>query len=118
MALAISFPPIDPKRVIIGILILLLFVVAFILGRNSKPDFAPPIQTDISKWVKKNDSLFTENKNLKEINKGLFISLDSLKAKKITNKIKTKSDVAKIKNFTYTSRHRFNDSTMVANGLK
>ena len=118
MAIAIQMPSIDPKKIIIAIIIVLLFLIMFMLGRNSKKDPVQILPTNVSKYERKIDSLLGDGRKLKIEQIRLLTEIDSLKSIKVINHKKVKSDVQKIKNFTYTSRHRFNDSTLRANGLK
>jgi len=118
MSIAIQMPSIDPKKAILVVLTVLIIVVAFILGRNSKKAIIITTKTDTSKQDKRIDSLFTNNRLLKIENIKLLTVIDSLNVKRSNNNKKVKSDVGKIKVFTYTSRNRWNDSTLRAAGLK
>ena len=118
MAIAIQLPSIDPKKAILAIIIALLFLVVFILGRNSKADPIQILPTDVSKYERKQSLDSVIVRDLRIANIKLSTINDSLKVKMSNNHKKVNSDVGKIKTFTYTSRNRWNDSTLRAAGLK
>ncbi|CAK0764731.1 hypothetical protein CCP3SC1AL1_350014 [Gammaproteobacteria bacterium] len=104
-------------KVLIGLFVALAIAI-FFLGRCSKKVIEPIIQTDISKYEMKIDSLANSNKSLTVKNIYLLLKYDSLESKKVINHKKTASEINKIKFFTPDSRIKWNDSVLTAEGLK
>lgn len=101
-----------------GILFILTGVLIYFLGRLS---VHKPIEEiglpDNSVFEKRIDSLAAENDKLKNINKILLVSFDSLKLIKTNNNKKVNHEVKKIDNYTNADLRRFNDSVAKSNGL-
>ena len=95
-----------------------LLVIVFFLGRHSKSDPVLIPEVDISKYTRKNDSLEKVIKSYRDSVKWAYVAIDSLSKKKVINNKKVKNDKDVIIKFTPTSRHRWNDSVLRAEGLK
>ncbi len=106
------------KKIIILVIIVLLFGVVFFLGRNSVEKKPQYIETDVSKWVKKVDSL-EEALAARSVHEAkLQTKIDSLKSKIGTNNIKIQHEVKTIKHFTPDAREHWNDSVLKSARLR
>lgn len=105
--------------IVIALAVLFLVIFAFISGRISKKQEVQYVETNTDKQIRISDSLKRE---IRLRNDSVFIlkhTVDSLKLLRlIDNNIKVKNAVKTIKGFTFTTRRRWDDSVLRANGLK
>ena len=99
-------------------LCLAIVVLAFMAGTHMKPDSVLVPEVDTSKYDRKNDSLEKVIASCRDSVKTAYSLIDSLSKKKVINNKKVKNDKDVIIKFTPTSRHRWNDSVLSAEGLK
>lgn len=110
--------PTNIKNIAITILIISLIALAFIMGRQSKPEPVIIPQPDISGFVRIIDSLTILSKKRKDSIDFEHKRFDSLSLVMTENHKKVNNEKIKIKNFTPDDRIRWNDSVLRANGLK
>jgi tRNA A-37 threonylcarbamoyl transferase component Bud32 len=104
------------KNIILITLFVIIVILTFFLGRVSNVvEIKPP---DVSSYQRSIDSLKSLNQDFQDSMKWTKILIDSLSKKKDINKKKVKNGIGQIKSFTPTTRQRWHDSTMSANGLK
>lgn len=106
------------QDIALGILFILTGVLIFFLGKLSvheKPEIKLP---DVSKYQKTIDSAYLEIDKLKNINKTLLVSFDSLKLVRSVSLKKHSNETKEIKNFTPTTRNRWRDSVAKAEKLR
>lgn len=109
-----------PSRqdIALGILFILAGVMIFFFGKLSVHTPEEIRLPDNSLFEKRIDSLAAENQKLKNINKALFVSFDSLKLVRAVGLKKHSNETKEIKNFTPSARNRWRDSVAKAESLR
>ncbi len=104
-------------RYSVPVLIGIMCVIFFLIGRTSKSVDPVIVTPDVSRYLSTIDSLKSVNKKYDDSISSIYHQIDSLKKKKVINKKKTQDGIIEIKNFTPDSRLRWRDSVRRANGL-
>lgn len=108
--------PINPNTILL-VLVGIIVILVFIIGRNSGIKEAKSQMPDISVYVKRIDSLSGVNKKYQDSVWTAKVKIDSLNKAKVINRKKKDNEIDKINNFTPSDRQRWNDSVLSAAGV-